>query len=413
MNSLFEKLPKELKSTFRLPTEVRHALTYAADHLKGTNRRFFMAETVCAIGSGGQRMAEKILRWNRGTIRKGMHELQSGIYCIDNFSGRGRKSIEKHLPNLFEDISTIAEPKSQVDPTFRTTQIYIPLTAKSVYERLQDDGKYSAEEMPTIRTISTKLNLLDYTLKKVAKTEPKKKIPQTDAIFEQVHKINNEADCTEGVLRLSMDAKATVYIGPFSRGGKSRQRKKASDHDFAPEDTLSLYGIYLPALGESYFNFTNSKATADFITDCLENLWPELLERFNLHTLVLNLDNGPENSGSRTQFIKRMVEFANKNFVTVRLAYYPPYHSKYNPVERIWGILENHWRGELLTTVEKTLGLARSMKRKGQSPVVKYIEGDYQGGIKLSKKEMAPYEEQIQRMPGLEKWFIDIPPLLN
>jgi transposase len=210
-----------------------------------------------------------------------------------------------------------------------------------------------------------------------------------------------------------MDAKATVYIGPFSRGGKSRQRKKASDHDFAPEETLSLYGIYLPALGESYFNFTKSKATADFITDCLENIWPELLERFNLHTLVINLDNGPENSGRRTQFIKRMVEFANKNLVTVRLAYYPPYHSKYNPVERIWGILENHWRGELLTTIEKTLGLARSMKRKGQSPVVKYIEGDYHSGITLSKKEMAPYEEQIQRMPGLEKWFIDIPPLLN
>jgi len=85
---------------------------------------------------------------------------------------------------------------------------------------LQDDSKYSVEDLPTLRTITTKLNLLNYTLKKVAKTEPKKKIPETDAIFEQVHKVNAEADCTDGVLRLSMDAKATVHIGPFSRGGK-------------------------------------------------------------------------------------------------------------------------------------------------------------------------------------------------
>lgn len=211
MKFVLKKLPKETKCTIKLPDGIRGALTYAANHLKGANQRMFMAETVCAIGDGGQRMAEKVLGWNRGTIRKGTHELRSGIYCLDNFSGRGRKTVEKHFPNLLEDISAIAEPKSQVDPTFRTTQIYIPLTAGSVYERLQDDGKYSTEELPTIRTISTKLNLMDYTLKKVAKTEPKKKISQTDAIFEQVHKVNDEADSTEGVLRLSMDAKATVF----------------------------------------------------------------------------------------------------------------------------------------------------------------------------------------------------------
>jgi len=400
-------------SNLGLTESLKKVIQETVGYVNGNLRRRLMAKTVEALGKGGQRKAEQDLNWNRGTIRKGTFELKTGIHCIDNYSGRGRKPIEKHLPNLLDDISAIAEPKSQADPTFRTTQIYIPLTARSVYERLQNDEKYIDEELPTLRTISTKLNQLNYTLKKVAKIKPKKKIPETDAIFEQVHKVNAEADSTEGVIRLSMDAKAALHIGPFSRGGKSRQRKKASDHDFAPEEILNLYGIFLPALGESFFNFTNRKATADFIADCLENLWPELLARFKLHTLVINMDNGPENSGRRTQFIKRMVEFADTNLVTVRLAYYPPYHSKYNPIERIWGILENHWRGELLTTVEKTLGLARTMKRKGQSPIVQFFEGDYPNGIKLSKKEMAPYEKQIQRMPGLEKWFIDIPPTLN
>jgi hypothetical protein len=113
-----------------------------------------MAETVCSIGQGGQRIAETVLGWNRGTIRKGMHELESGIYGIDNYSSRGRDPIEKKkLKNLRNDITEIVKPSSQADPTFRTTKIYTPLTAKEVRERLIEDKKYSEKDLPTIRTI--------------------------------------------------------------------------------------------------------------------------------------------------------------------------------------------------------------------------------------------------------------------
>ena len=138
------------------------ALTYADAHLKGAKRRIFMAETVCSIGEGGQRTVEKVLGWNRGTIRKGMHELQSGIHCIDNFSARGRKLSEEHLPDLLEDITAIVKPSCQTDPTFRTTKLYTPLTAKNVHKRLLEQKKYTAYELPTIRTISTKLDILNF-----------------------------------------------------------------------------------------------------------------------------------------------------------------------------------------------------------------------------------------------------------
>jgi hypothetical protein len=94
---------------------------------------------------------------------------------VDNYSGRGRKSIEKKLPTLLDDIKEIVEPLSQCDPTFRTTQLYSPLTAKEVLRRLMENKKYSQEQLPTVRTISNKLNQLGYSLKKVTKTEPKKK----------------------------------------------------------------------------------------------------------------------------------------------------------------------------------------------------------------------------------------------
>ena len=389
--------------------DIVDALKYANDNLKGSVRRTFMAKTVNAFGEGGQRWAERELGWNRGTIRKGQQELEEGP-VTDHFSARGRKKAEEHWPNLLNDIEAIVEPTSQTDPTFKTTQLYTPLTAKEVRQRLIDEKGYIDEALPTRRTINTKLNDLDFHPQKVAKSKPKKKLPETDAIFEHLHQVNQAADEEQGVIRLSMDAKAAVRVGPFSRRGKSRQRVVGVDHEFAPDAILTLFGIFLPAHAETFLFSTESKVTADFMIDAVEMLWPTLTERFNPHTLVLNLDCGPENNSHRTQFIKRLVEFAHKYTITVRLAYYPPYHSKYNPVERVWGVLENHWNGELLNSVEKVLGLARTMTYKGIHPVVQLVKGVYRTGVKLTKKAMRAYERMISRLPGLEKWFVDIPP---
>lgn len=389
--------------------DVIDALRYAADQLKGSARRMFMAKTVKAVGSGGQRWAEQELGWNRGTIRKGQVELETGP-LPDNFSARGRKKAEDHLPELLEDIEAIVEPTSHADPTFKTTQLYTPLTAREVRQRLIDDQGYADEDLPTRRTISTKLNVLDFRPETVAKSKPLKKIPETDAIFEHLHQVNQEADAQAGVLRLSLDTKATIKVGPYSRGGKSRQNVVGVDHDFTPETILRPFGIFLPAYAETFLFFTESKVTADFMVDALERLWPTLEERVKPHTLAINADCGPENSSRRTQFIKRLVEFAHKYGLTIRLAYYPPYHSKYNPIERVWGVLENHWDGELLLTVEKVLGLARTMTYKGIQPVVQLVKGVYETGVKLTKKAMAVYEAMIERLPGLENWFVDIPP---
>lgn len=92
-------------------------------------------------------------------------------------------------------------------------------------------------------------------------------------------------------------------------------------------------------------------------------------------------DNGPENSSRRTQFINRLVDFGANESVNISLVYYPPYHSKYNPVERVWGVLEKHWNGQILDSVEKVLGLCRTMSWNGNSPVVKLIAGIYEKGV--------------------------------
>jgi transposase len=215
-------------------------------------------------------------------------------------------------------------------------------------------------------------------------------------------------------LRISVDAKAAVKVGPFSRGGKSRAKTVASDHDFKPEATVTPVGILVPTLEEVFLYGVCSKVTSDCMADCITQWWEAVRNRFrHLNTLVINLDNGPENHSRRTQFMQRMVDFVRHYRLHVRLAYYPPYHSKYNPIERCWGILENHWNGALLDSIETVVAYARTMTWKGMQPVVELVTTTYKNGVKLTKQAMGQVEKQLQRHSGLDKWFVDIYPPPN
>lgn len=146
-----------------------------ATSLKGSARRLFMARTVKELGAGGQRRAARELGWGRMTIRKGMHELDSGFTCLDAFAARGRKRAEDHLPNLLTDMTAIVDSQSQADPQFRTNRLYTRLSAAEVRRQLLAHKGYSDEALPTVQTITTKLNALGYYPKKVAKSQPQKK----------------------------------------------------------------------------------------------------------------------------------------------------------------------------------------------------------------------------------------------
>ncbi len=157
-----------------LVEKVKELLVETAKSLKGSARRLFLARTVRALGEGGQRLAERELGWNRGTIRKGQHELEQGIVCLDAYSSRGRKRSEEHLPNLLTDLTALVDGQSQADPQFRTSRLYTRLTATEVRRQLIAQKGYSDEELPTAETIATKLNELGYYPKKVAKSHPQK-----------------------------------------------------------------------------------------------------------------------------------------------------------------------------------------------------------------------------------------------
>jgi hypothetical protein len=150
-------------------------LQETAKALKDSARRVFMARSVKELGKGGQRQAERELGWDRSTIRKGMHELESGIICVSGYGARGRKAAEIHLPNLLSDIACIVDGQSQVDPQFRTNRLYTRIDGAEVRKQLMGQKGYQDEALPTVQTIVSKLNQLGYYAQKVVKSQPKKR----------------------------------------------------------------------------------------------------------------------------------------------------------------------------------------------------------------------------------------------
>jgi Rhodopirellula transposase DDE domain len=159
-----------------LTDELKSLLIETTKQLKGSARRLFQARTVKALGPGGASLAERELGWNRKTVRKGRHEVESGITCLDAFEARGRKRVEDHLPNLLMDIRAIVDGQSQTDPQFKTKRLYTRLTATEVRRQLIGQKGYADEELPTATTIGTKLNEMGYYPSKVAKSKPKKSL---------------------------------------------------------------------------------------------------------------------------------------------------------------------------------------------------------------------------------------------
>jgi len=396
-----------------LTKEVIASFKDAARKLTGPKRRAFEAQVTLDYLDGNIWKAEKVFGWSHHTVALGLNELRTGFTCLDNFSARGNRRTETKSPELEADIRALAEPESQADPKFQSPFLYTRMTAKAVRKALIDQKGWTDEGLPHVNTIGEILNRLGIKLRPVQKTKPLKKIKETDAIFANVRQENQAADDDPEMIRISMDAKAKVAVGDYSRDGQSRGAEATTgwDHDPEPEKKLVPQGILdVTSCLLSIFIGT-SNGTSDFIADCLEQWWEANKAKYpKARRLVINLDNGPENSSHRTQFMNRLVMFADATGLEIKLVYYPPYHSKYNLIERCWGILEQHWNGTLLNSIETVVEWARTMTWKGAHPIVGLIETTYDKGVRIAKDAFEAIERRLQRHDNLPKYDVLIQP---
>lgn len=198
----------------------------AAKKLTGSKRRAFEAQVTIDYLDSKPRLAEITFGWSRDTVQLGLHELRTGIVCIDNFSRRGNKNSEEKLPQLEADIRSLAEPDSQIDPKFQSEFKYTRITATAMRQALIDKNGWNDKDLPCEKTIGNILNRLGYRLRRVQKAKPIKKIKEVNAIFDNIHLLNAESDIRDDSLRISIDTKAKVDLCDSSRGGNHAVKKQ-------------------------------------------------------------------------------------------------------------------------------------------------------------------------------------------
>jgi hypothetical protein len=196
-----------------------------ARRLTGYQRRLFQAEVAEALCGGCPRQAERRFGWGRDTVEKGLHEQRHGVRCLENFAARGRRRSEAKDPQLAAAIRAIVEPQTYADPELKSSRRYSDLSAAEVLEALIATG-YPKEGLPGERTMRDILNRMNYRLKRIQKGKPLKKTEATDAIFANVKRVRQQAREEPETLEISMDAKAKVALGDYSRGGKNPQRRR-------------------------------------------------------------------------------------------------------------------------------------------------------------------------------------------
>ena len=260
-------------------------LKLASSKMSGADRRAFQAAMTLKYCQGNARQAEGVFGWGRETVQLGLNEHRTGVICQGAQAAYGGDKLweEKH-PEVAQALWELAESYSQQDPTFRTLLSYTRLTAAEALKQLRTQG-FQEDQLPSPSTMAEVLNRNGYRLRKVLKAKPLKKIPETDAIFinikekdgnpaEDEHSVDNRL-----VKRISIDCKATVNIGDYSRGGKTRGDSLAADHDMGCKEKYTPFGIVDEDKGSLYLAFGSSYKTSDFIVDSLMGWWESIPEQ--------------------------------------------------------------------------------------------------------------------------------------
>ncbi|MCL1914560.1 MAG: hypothetical protein FWG10_11980 [Eubacteriaceae bacterium] len=325
--------------------------------------RIWLGRMANAVDHGGQALVSRLFPRSKEFVAKGQKEAKAGK-ASPIASGRGRKGIEAKHPNLVEDIHKLMKDKCSADPRLKGDWRYSGLTIREI--RAELIGRFAYTSLPGRSSLHKLVNRLGYRLKTVEKTKHPKRAPGTDAIFGNLDGIHECVENSPQAARISADCKDKIRINGSSRGGKSRIGARRADHDFGHNAQLAPFGIYNVITGITDVFMTLGRAAADFMAGMLQK-WRDLYGEGIKKLLQIDLDNGPGNSMRRRQRIKRMLEFAHKNNVFVVLAYYPPYLSKYNPIEHVWGSLERHWNGFILDSIEAALGYASAAIYNGNA----------------------------------------------
>jgi hypothetical protein len=232
-----------------------------------------------------------------------------------------------------------------------------------------------------------------YHRRKAQKALPMGRNKDRDAQFGNIARLRQEHEGA-GAPILSIDTKKRELLGNFYRAGQlySTGTRLTFDHDFPKfaDGVVIPHGLYDPRLNRGYVHLGTSHDTSTFACDCLEDWWWRFgVEQYpQAQALLLLCDGGGSNSASTNLFKADLQGLVNRLRIAVRVAHYPPYCSKYNPIEhRLFPHLSRACQGVIFTSVElvKQL-LEKARTRTGLRVVVDILDKVYQTGRRLPKE---------------------------
>ncbi len=387
--------------------EIERLLCQYYQSLSEKDRRRFAALEAIKLGHGGTRYIAKVLGCDPQTVKDGMRELKH--LPDDPAGGRvrkpggGRKKTEVSQTHVIQQVQDTIKDRTAGDP-MRQDVVWTDLTPQEISKSLQAQGVCAGPRI--VRRILDGLGL--------ARRQMLKGLPGGDSPHrrEQFHHLAHliREFLEAGNPVLSIDTKKKECLGTLSRDGRvyCQQALKAFDHDFPSLATgvIIPHGIYDLARNQGWIHLGISRDTTAFACDSLRVFWHGDGQRLypNASAILLLCDGGGSNSCHKHLFKEDLQGVVNDIAVPIRVAHYPAYCSKFNPIERrLFSHVTRACQGVLFDSLHTVLGLMQKTKtQQGLSVTVRVLNTVYEGGRTVSeafKKNMPIVFEKL-----LPKW---------
>jgi hypothetical protein len=376
------------------PRDVEQTMRAFYQSLRENDRRRYAAVEAAKLGHGGIEYISKLLGIDPKTIHQGQRDLDDlpeGPAPRVRKTGGGRKRRLDHDPKIDEDFRKVLVNHTAGSPT-QESLIWTDLTRTEIVDLMQECGSYVS-----VHIVDQLLDRYDYHERKALRMEPLSRHPDRNSQFETIARLKHEyLDSADPIL--SIDRKSRELLGNFFRSGTlfTRETIRVFDHDFAEfaQGVVLPHGIYDLKQNRGYIHLGMSHDTSEFACDCLKDWW----ERFgctaypHAKSLMLLCDGGGSNPadtdrGQAHLFRTDVQRLANDLGMEIRVTHYPPYASKYNPIEhRLFPHLTRVCKGVIFQSVELVAELMRKAKtRTGLSVVVDILDKVYETGRKVDQ----------------------------
>jgi len=371
--------------------EIERAMKKYYDTLSEKDRRRYAAVEALKLGLGGKGYIARILGCSEKTVHNGLEEFaqlpDSPEYdAAIRKAGGGRKGYAEHHPNIDEQFLDVLKDHTAGDPMDEKV-VWTDLTPSEISKRLEQDHQVRVSRS-VVKKLLKKHN---YRRRKAQKKQTMKSVPHRDEQFQNIDRLVGEFRA-KGDPIISLDTKKKEYVGNFYRPGYlyTQEELHAYDHDFNTfaKGVIIPHGIYDLSQNIGYIHIGTSKDTSQFACDCLRSWW---LERGrvlypNATSILVLCDGGGSNGSHHYTFKEDLQQLADELGIEIRIAHYPPYCSKYNPIEhRLFPHVTRACQGVLFTSVDLAKELIEKTKTsKGLKVFVKIIDTIYQTGRKAA-----------------------------